>query len=132
MATNNFQTQIDKASVLLEALPYFQQFRGEIFLIKVGGSAMDDPQLVKSLLRDVVLLEINGIKPVLVHGGGKAISAAMKEAGLEAKFVGGFRVTTDEVMEIVEQTLSNQINPGLAASINEFGGKAVGIPGNET
>lgn len=128
---NNFQTQIDKATVLLEALPYFQQFRGEIFLIKVGGSAMDDPKLVKSLLRDVVLLEINGIKPVLVHGGGKAISAAMKEAGLEASFVGGFRVTTDDAMEIVEQTLSNSINPGLVESIAEFGGQAVGIPGNQ-
>ncbi len=83
-----FQQQIEKAAVLVEALPYLQQFRGHTFLIKVGGSAMDDPELVKRLLRDVVFMEVAGINPVLVHGGGKAISAAMKEAGLDAEFVG--------------------------------------------
>ncbi len=70
-----FQQQIEKAAVLVEALPYLQQFRGHTFLIKVGGSAMDDPELVKRLLRDVVFMEVAGINPVLVHGGGKAISA---------------------------------------------------------
>ncbi len=127
----DLQTQIEKASVLLEALPYLQQFRGETFLIKVGGSAMDDRQLVKHLLRDVVFLEIAGINPVLVHGGGKAISAAMAEAGLEASFVGGLRVTTDEAMDIVEQTLSGEINPGLVSDIQAYGGESVGLPGSE-
>ena len=93
---SNFQNHIEKAAVLLEALPYLQEFRGKTFLIKVGGSAMDDPALVRRLLRDVVFMEVAGINPVIVHGGGKAISAAMQESGLEAKFVGGQRVTTCE------------------------------------
>lgn len=126
----DYQTEIDKARVLLEALPYLQEFRGKTFLIKVGGSAMDDRELVKRLLRDVVFLELVGVNPVLVHGGGKAISAAMQESGLEATFVGGLRVTTDDAMDIVETTLSGKINPGLVQDIRHYGGKAVGIPGN--
>ena len=128
---SNFQNHIEKAAVLLEALPYLQEFRGKSFLIKVGGSAMDDPALVRRLLRDVVFMEVAGINPVIVHGGGKAISAAMQESGLEAKFVGGQRVTTDEAMDIVEKTLSGTINPGLVAGIESFGGRALGVPGNE-
>ena len=126
-----FQDQIEKAAVLVEALPYFQEFRGKTFLIKVGGSAMDNPDLVRRLLRDIVFMELAGINPVIVHGGGKAISAAMKEAGLEATFVGGQRVTTDEAMRLVEKTLSGKINPGLVEGIESYGGKAVGVPGNE-
>ena len=128
---STFQQQIEKAAVLVEALPYLQHFRGQTFLIKVGGSAMDDPDLVKRLLRDVVFMEVAGINPVIVHGGGKAISAAMKESGLPAEFIGGLRVTTDETMELVERTLSREINPGLVKGIEEFGGRAIGVPGNE-
>lgn len=126
-----FQQPIEKAAVLLEALPYLQEFRGQTFLIKVGGSAMDDADLVRRLLRDIVFMEVAGINPVIVHGGGKAISAAMKSAGLEATFVGGQRVTTDEAIEIVEKTLSREINPGLVEGIESFGGRAIGVPGNE-
>lgn len=126
-----FQHQIEKAAVLLEALPYLQEFRGTTFLIKVGGSAMEDPALVRRLMRDVVFLELVGVNPVIVHGGGKAISAAMQNAGLEATFVGGLRITTDEAMQIVERTLSREINPGLVKSLIEFGGKALGVAGNE-
>ncbi|MEM7697972.1 MAG: acetylglutamate kinase [Verrucomicrobiota bacterium] len=126
-----FQQQIDKAAVLLEALPYLQEFRGSTFLVKVGGSAMDDPELVRLLLRDVVFMEVAGINPVLVHGGGKAISAAMADAGLEPEWVGGLRVTTDEAMEIVERVLSRQINPGLVEGLETFGAKALGVAGNE-
>ena len=128
---SNFQNHIEKAAVLLEALPYLQEFRGKTFLVKVGGSAMDDPALVRRLLRDVVFMEVAGINPVIVHGGGKAISAAMQESGLEAKFVGGQRVTTDEAMDIVEKTLSGTINPGLVEGIESFGGRAIGVRGNE-
>ncbi len=127
----HYQRHIEKAVVLLEALPYLQEFRGQTFLIKVGGSAMDDPDLVRRLLRDVVFMEVAGINPVIVHGGGKAISAAMKSAGLEATFVGGQRVTTDSAMKIVERTLSREINPGLVEGLQSFGGKAIGVPGNE-
>lgn len=118
--------------MLIEALPYLQEFRGKTFLIKLGGSAMDDPELVKALLRDVVFLEVAGVNPVIVHGGGKAISASMKKAGLEATFAGGLRVTTDAAMEIVEHTLSREINPGLVEMLEDYGGKARGVPGNTT
>lgn len=131
MNAPGLQNQIDKAAVLLEALPYLQNFRGATFLIKVGGSAMEDPALLRRLLRDVVFLEVAGVNPVLVHGGGKAISAAMKDAGLEATFSGGQRITTDGAMEIVERTLNQGINPELAKMIEEFGGRSVGLPGNE-
>lgn len=122
---------LDKAKALIEALPYLQAFRGTTFLIKMGGSAMEDPELVARVMRDIVFLEVAGINPIIVHGGGKAISAAMAAAGLEAKFVGGFRVTTDEAIDIVARVLTEEINPGLVRMIRDFGGKAVGIPGNE-
>ena len=118
-----------KAGVLLEALPYIQNFRGQTFLIKVGGSAMEEQSLVDSLLRDIVFLEAVGINPVLVHGGGKAINKAMKDAGLEAKFVGGLRVTDEATIRIVEETLAHVINPDLVKRIKASGGKAIGLPG---
>ncbi|MDG2401297.1 MAG: acetylglutamate kinase [Akkermansiaceae bacterium] len=122
-------TAAEKASVLIRALPYLQRFRGKTFLIKMGGSAMDDPELVREVMRDIVFLEVAGIKPVIVHGGGKAISAAMKESGLEAQFIGGFRITTPEAIEIVDQTLHSEINQELVETINEFGGRATSIHG---
>lgn len=122
---------IAKAAALIEALPYLQAFRGKTFLIKMGGSAMENPELVAAVMRDIVFLEVAGINPIVVHGGGKAISAAMEKAGLEAKFVGGFRVTTPEAIDIVSKVLSQEINPGLVRMIREFGGKAVGIPGTD-
>ncbi len=122
---------IAKADSLIEALPYLQAFRGKTFLIKMGGSAMENPDLVAKVMRDIVFLEVAGINPIVVHGGGKAISAAMERAGLEARFVGGFRITTDEAIDIVARVLSEEINPGLVRMIREFGGKAVGIPGND-
>ncbi len=127
--TAPFSEQIAKASVLIEAMPYLQRFRGETFLIKFGGSAMDDPALVEMLLRDVVFLELAGINPVVVHGGGKAISQAMAEAGLTARFVGGLRVTDEQTIAIVEHTLHEVINHELVDTINRFGGRALGLPG---
>jgi len=127
----DLQHPIEKAEALIEALPYLQAFRGKTFLIKMGGSAMEDPDLVAKVMRDIVFLEVAGINPIVVHGGGKAISAAMKEAGLDAEFVGGFRVTSDEAIDIVEKVLSNEINPGLVRMIRDFGGKAVGIAGTD-
>ena len=127
----DLQHPIEKAEALIEALPYLQAFRGKTFLIKMGGSAMEDPDLVAKVMRDIVFLEVAGINPIVVHGGGKAISAAMKEAGLDAEFVGGFRVTSDEAIDIVEKVLSSEINPGLVRMIRDFGGKAVGIAGTD-
>jgi acetylglutamate kinase len=121
--------EISKADILIEALPYLQAYRDQTILIKFGGSAMDNPELVKSLMRDIVVMEIMGLNPVVVHGGGKAISKAMADAGLEARFVNGLRVTTAEAIDIVERTLSGTINPGLVEMMRAHGGKAVGIPG---
>ncbi len=128
---DTIDTLVDKASVIVNALPYLQAYRDKIFLIKFGGSAMDNPELVRKLLKDIVLLEVLGINPVVVHGGGKAISKAMADSGLEARFINGLRVTTPEAISIVERTLSGVINPGLVQTMREFGGKAVGIPGTE-
>ena len=125
------ESLVDKASVVVNALPYLQAYRNKIFLIKFGGSAMDNPDLVRILLKDIVLLEVLGINPVVVHGGGKAISKAMADSGLEARFVNGLRVTSPEAISIVERTLSGIINPGLVQTMREFGGKAVGIPGTD-
>lgn len=122
-------TATEKANVLTEALPYLQRFRGKTFVIKMGGSAMDNPELVREVMRDIVFLEVCGIKPVIVHGGGKAISSAMENAGLEAKFIGGFRVTTPEAIEIVEGTLHGEINTNLVNTLIEFGAKATSIHG---
>ncbi len=119
----------EKASVLIKALPYLQRFRGKTFLIKMGGSAMDDPALVREVMRDIVFLEVAGIRPVIVHGGGKAISAAMKKSGLNAEFIGGLRVTSEEAIKIVDDTLHGEINRSLVETINEFGGKATSIHG---
>lgn len=122
---------IEKADVLVNALPYMQAYRNKTVLIKFGGSAMDDPALVKNLMRDIAVLEAMGLNPVVVHGGGKAISKAMAESGLEARFVNGLRVTTKEAIGIVERTLSGTINPGLVEMLRDAGGKGVGIPGTE-
>lgn len=125
------ETQIHKAAVLVEALPYLQRFRGHTFVIKVGGSAMEDDDLVRALVRDVVLLEVVGVNPVIVHGGGKFISAAMEEAGLAPKFIRGLRVTDEASISIVEETLNRKINPSLTAAVDQHGGRAVGVRGQD-
>jgi acetylglutamate kinase len=127
--THRFHEQIRKADVLLEALPYMQQFRGQTFVIKLGGSAMDDWSLIEGLLRNVVFLEVIGVNPILVHGGGRAISKAMVAAGLPARFVNGLRVTDQATVDIVEHTLTQEINPRLVKAVNDFGGTAIGLNG---
>ncbi|MDR1146326.1 MAG: acetylglutamate kinase [Verrucomicrobiales bacterium] len=126
---NSFDTQIKRAETLVEALPYLQKFRGRTFVIKYGGSAMEDPLLVASVLRDIVYLEAVGINPVVVHGGGKAITRRMRERGLEAKFVAGLRVTDSASVEIVAEVLDTVINPGIVRKLNEFGGCAKSFSG---
>jgi acetylglutamate kinase len=127
----DLQDKIAKAAVLVEALPYLQRFRGQIFVIKMGGSAMEDEDLVRSVMRDVVTLEICGINPVVVHGGGKAITAAMERSGLRAEFIDGQRVTDAASIKLVEATLNGEINPQLAQMIRDMGGRSVGIRGQE-
>lgn len=118
-----------RAEALIEALPYIQKFRGQLFVIKYGGSAMEDDQVVERFLRDVVFLEAVGINPVLIHGGGKAITQRMRDAGLKPRFVNGLRVTDEQSIQIVEEVLDTLINPGIVRQLKEFGGKAMGIAG---
>ncbi len=120
---------LTRVEALLEALPLIQRFRGQTFVIKYGGSAMEDEHLVDRTLRNVVFLEAVGIRPVLVHGGGKAITTRMREAGLKAQFVNGLRITDPASMQIVEATLDGVINPMIVGKIEEFDGCAVGISG---
>ena len=122
---------IEQASVIVGALPYLQAYRDKTFLINLAAAPWMTPAWSKKLMRDIVLLEVLGFNPVIVHGGGKAISKAMAEAGLEARFVNGLRVTTPEAISIVERTLSGTINPGLVQMFRDYGGKGVGIPGTE-
>jgi acetylglutamate kinase len=124
---------ISKAATLLEALPYIQRFRGEVFVVKYGGSFMDspDPEVRHRVARDVAFLEAVGINPVVVHGGGKAITRALESAGVEAKFVQGQRVTDAAAAEVVDRVLSRELNPEIVKAIEEFGGKARGFPGTD-
>jgi acetylglutamate kinase len=124
---------ISKAATLLEALPYVQRFRSQIFVVKYGGSFMDSPNEEERhrVARDVVFLEAVGINPVVVHGGGKAITRAIEQSGAKAEFVGGQRRTDEATMEIVERVLSREINPEIVRAIEEFGGKARGFSGTE-
>jgi acetylglutamate kinase len=120
-----------KADALLEALPYFQQFRGKTVVVKYGGAAMENPDLVESVMRDIVFLEAVGINPVVVHGGGKAITAAMRQENLTAKFIEGLRVTDEASIKIIDRVLTEVISPSLAAKVREFGGKAEVLSGKE-
>jgi acetylglutamate kinase len=118
-----------QAEGLVEALPFIQKFRGCTFVIKYGGAAMEEDHIVDRFLKDVVFLEAVGINPVLVHGGGKAITAKMKAEGLQARFVNGLRVTDARTIEIVAGTLDGIINPKIVETIGRFGGKARGLSG---
>src|SRR5262250_722612 len=127
------QDLITKATTLLEALPYIQKFNGATFVIKYGGSFMDspDPYVRNGVARDIVFLEAVEINPVVVHGGGKAITRAMEKAGLKPDFVQGQRVTDEAAVKIVDDVLSREINPEVVASINVLGGVAKGFAGPE-
>lgn len=127
------QNLIAKAATLLEALPYIQKFSGETFVVKYGGSFMDspDPAVRNGVARDIVFLEAVEIDPVVVHGGGKAITRAMEKAGLKANFIQGQRVTDEATVQIVDEVLSREINPEIVATIKSLGGQAVGFAGSE-
>jgi len=127
------QDLIAKAATLLEALPYIQRFSGATFVVKYGGSFMDSPdaEIRNGVARDIVFLEAVEINPVVVHGGGKAITRAMEKAGLQANFIQGQRVTDDATVKIVDDVLSREINPEVVATINSLGGQAKGFAGTE-
>ncbi|MGN0279964.1 MAG: acetylglutamate kinase [Lachnospiraceae bacterium] len=121
---------MEKAEVLIEALPYIQQFNRKIIVVKYGGSAMSNEELQKNVIKDVTLLKLVGFKPIIVHGGGKEISRWVGKVGKEAKFVNGLRVTDEETMEIAEMVL-NKVNKDLVRMVEELGVKAVGVSGKD-
>lgn len=124
------QKILQKAEVLIEALPYIQKFNRKIIVVKYGGSAMSNEELQKNVIKDVTLLKLVGFKPIIVHGGGKEISRWVGKVGKEAKFIGGLRVTDDETMEIAEMVLS-KVNKSLVTMVQELGVKAVGVSGKD-
>ena len=122
---------IEKAEILMEALPYIKNFYGHTIVIKYGGHAMVDEGLKASFARDVVLMKYIGINPVIVHGGGPQISQTMERMGLKPKFVSGYRVTDSETMDIVEMVLGGKVNKEIVNLINKNGGRAVGLTGKD-
>ncbi len=127
----DMQEVMKKAEVLIEALPYIQKYNRKIFVVKYGGSAMESEEFQKNVIKDVTLLKLVGFKPIIVHGGGKAISKWVSKVGKEAEFVNGLRVTDDETMEIAEMVLS-RVNKCLVRMVQELGVKAVGISGKDS
>lgn len=119
----------DKARVLIEALPYIRTYRGQTVVVKIGGAALEDPEHASIVADDLALMSLVGIRIVIVHGGGPQVSAAMKQAGFEARFVGGLRVTESEAMSIVRSVLVGSINPDLVARLSSSGLRAVGLSG---
>lgn len=124
------QRIIEKAAVLIEAMPYFQRFQGETIVVKVGGSIMEDANGVANILRDIAFMAVVGMRPVVVHGGGKAISAKLRKAGIAGKFVKGLRVTDRETVAVVEEVLNHEVNPQLVQTISSFKTKSRGIYGD--
>jgi acetylglutamate kinase len=124
-------TPVEKADVLLEALPYIRRFAGKVMVVKYGGHAMEDPELKDSFAQDVALLKYVGMNPVIVHGGGPQIDAALQKAGIEPRFVRGLRVTDPATMDIVEMVLVGKINKEIVALLNRHGGNAVGLSGKD-
>ena len=124
------QQVLQKAEVLIEALPYIQRFNRKIIVVKYGGSAMSNEELQKNVIKDVTLLKLVGFKPIIVHGGGKEISRWVGKVGKEAQFVNGLRVTDEETMEIAEMVL-NKVNKSLVTMVQELGVRAVGVSGKD-
>ncbi|MCD8097487.1 MAG: acetylglutamate kinase [Lachnospiraceae bacterium] len=126
----DYEKYMEKAAVLIEALPYIQKFNRKIIVVKYGGSAMVDENLKKSVISDVTLLKLVGFKPIIVHGGGKEISKWVGKVGMEPHFVNGLRVTDEATMEIAEMVLG-RVNKSLVTMVQELGVKAVGISGKD-
>ena len=126
----NYENEMAKANILIEALPYIQKFNRKVIVVKYGGSAMVDEELKKKVIEDVVLLKLVGFKPIIVHGGGKEISRWVAKSGMEPRFVNGLRVTDEPTMEIAEMVL-NRVNKSLVNLVEQLGVKAAGISGKD-
>jgi len=125
------QAKIETVKTLLDALPFIKEFSNEIVVIKYGGSAQTSPQLKEKFAQDILLMNLVGIKPVIVHGGGHKITEMLNALHIDTKFIDGQRVTTKEVMRIVEMILSGEINKEIASLLNSYGAKAIGMSGKD-
>jgi len=123
--------KLDQVKILLDALPYIKRYSDEIFVIKYGGSAQTSPELKDKFARDIVLMYLVGIKPVIVHGGGPAIGEMLERLKIDTHFIDGLRVTDEKVMEVVEMVLSGSINKEITALLNEHGAQALGVSGKD-
>ncbi|MCR3923305.1 MAG: acetylglutamate kinase, partial [Firmicutes bacterium] len=130
--TNEVKVLIEKATVLIESLPYLRTFANKTFVIKYGGQAMVSEELKKSVMMDIILLKFIGINPIVVHGGGAEVTQMLNRLGKETKFANGLRVTDAETMEVVEMVLTGKVNKEIVSLINQFGGKAVGLSGKDS
>ena len=130
LSSKEMKLYLEKAGVLIEALPYIQHFQGATIIVKYGGSAMIDHELKKSVVKDVALLKLIGFRPIIVHGGGKEITNWLGKVGKKSEFVNGFRVTDDETMHVAEMVL-NRINKGLVSMMEKTGVKACGVSGKD-
>ena len=126
----SMQKYLDKAEVLIEALPYIQRFNRKVIVVKYGGSAMVDEELKKQVIEDVTLLKLVGFKPIIVHGGGKEISRWVSKVGLEPKFINGLRVTDEATMELAEMVLG-KVNKELVQLVQGLGVRAIGVSGKD-
>jgi acetylglutamate kinase len=126
----NMQKYLDKAEVLIEALPYIQRFNRKVIVVKYGGSAMVDEELKKQVIEDVTLLKLVGFKPIIVHGGGKEISRWVSKVGMEPKFINGLRVTDEATMELAEMVLG-KVNKELVQLVQGLGVRAIGVSGKD-
>ena len=120
-----------RAEILTQAVPYIKEYTGKYVVAKYGGNAMTDPKLKKSVMQDILLLQLVGVKVILVHGGGPEISAMLKKLSIESHFEKGLRVTDDDTMEVVQMVLAGKVNKSLAADLAALGGRAVGLCGIE-
>ncbi len=124
-------TAKDKARVLAEALPYIRRFHGKIIVVKYGGNAMINEELKTAVIKDLILMQLVGMKPIIVHGGGPEINLMLERLAIESSFVDGLRITDENVMEVVEMVLVGKVNPEIIRHINSIGGNAVGLSGKD-
>jgi acetylglutamate kinase len=128
--TINIEQLVEKADILIEAIPYIQRFRGKEILIKYGGAAMLDPKVREQVLHDLVFMNYVGIRPILIHGGGPAITENLKKAGIQSRFVNGLRVTDEDTIKVVVKTLA-EINRKIVEDLIQFGAQAIGLSGHD-
>jgi acetylglutamate kinase len=131
ISQETMQELIDKAAILVEALPFMREFEGKTVVVKFGGSAMVNPRIRQTTAEDIVLLKYVGLRPVVVHGGGPEISATLQRFEIESRFHEGLRVTDDETIQVVEMVLCGRVNKDLVALLNRVGGNAVGLSGKD-